>query len=142
MHQENLLDVSNYEYKGVIRHGLSSCPLCLRFVRYQELHASATYEDDLSFGNAAGQVEGAIRSTIVNLFHIEPLVYDQITHIPSNVAWGHHSCNTRLGQRRCRSLAQLIELDLKVGIIRPEGIETFGWISDDYEMIRSPLGSV
>lgn len=142
LHQEGLLDVSNYEYKGVIRHGLSSCPLCLRFIRYQELHASATYEDDLSFGNAAGQVEGAIRSTIVNLFHIEPLVYDQITHIPSNVAWGHHSCNTRLGQRRCRSLAELIELDLKVGIIRPEGIETFGWISDDYDMIRSPLGSV
>lgn len=140
--QEGLLDVSNYEYKGVIRHGLSSCPLCLRFIRYQELHASATYEDDLSFGNAAGQVEGAIRSTIVNLFHIEPLVYDQITHIPSNVAWGHHSCNTRLGQRRCCSLAELIELDLKVGIIRPEGIETFGWMSEDYEMIRSPLGSV
>ena len=142
LHQENLLDVSNYEYKGVIRHGLSSCPLCLRFVRYQVLHASATYEDDLSFGNAAGQVEGAIRSTIVNLFHIEPLLYDQITHIPSNVAWGHHSCNTRLGQRRCRSLNELIDLDLKVGIIRPEGIETFGWISENYEMIRSPLGSV
>ena len=142
LHQENLLDVSNYEYKGVIRHGLSACPLCLRFIRYQELHASATYEDDLSFGNAAGQVEGAIRSTIVNLFHIEPLVYDQITHIPSNVAWGHHSCNTRLGQRRCRSLAELIELDLKVGIITPEGIETFGWISKDDEIIRSTLGSV
>lgn len=142
LYQESLLDVSNYEYKGVIRHGLSSCPLCLRFIRYKELHASATYEDDLSFGNAAGQVEGAIRSTIVNLFHIEPLVYARIAHIPSNVAWGHHSCNTRLGQKRCRSLAELIELDLKVGIIRPEGIETFGWISNDYEMIRSPLGSV
>ena len=117
--QANLLNVSNYEYKGVIRHGLSSCPLCLRFIRYQELHASATYEDDLSFGNAAEQIEGAIRSTIVNLFHIEPLLYEKITHIPSNVAWGHHSCNTRLGQKRCLSLAELIESDLKVGIIKP-----------------------
>ena len=132
----------NYERKGVIRHGLCSCPLCLRFIRYQELHASATYEDDISFGNAAEQVEGAIRSTIVNLFHIEPLIYERITHAPSNVAWGHHSCNTRLGQKQCRSLAELIELDLKVGIIKPEGIETFGWISENYEMIRSPLGSV
>lgn len=51
-------------------------------------------------------------------------------------------CNSRLGQRRCQSLTELIDLELKVGIIRPEGIETFGWISDDYEMIRSPLGSV
>lgn len=140
--QKDLLDVSNYEHKGVIRHGLCSCPLCLRFIRYQELHASATYEDDISFGNAAEQVEGAIRSTIVNLFHIEPFVYERITHFPSNVAWGHHSCNTRLGQKRCRSLTELIELDLKVGIIKPEGIETFGWISEDYEMIRSPHGSV
>ena len=140
--QENLLNVYNYERKGVIRHGLCSCPLCLRFIRYQELHASATYEDDISFGNAAEQVEGAIRSTIVNLFHIEPLIYERITHAPSNVAWGHHSCNTRLGQKQCRSLAELIELDLKVGIIKPEGIETFGWISENYEMIRSPLGSV
>lgn len=30
----------------------------------------------------------------------------------------------------------------KLGIIRPEGIETFGWISDDYQMIRSPNGAV
>ena len=85
----------------------------------------------------------ATRSTTVNLFHLEPLLYsDRIAHTPINVAWGHHHCNTALGQRRCRSLAELIELDLKVGIITPEGIETFGWIADDYEMIRSPLGAV
>lgn len=51
-------------------------------------------------------------------------------------------CNTRLGQRPCHSLAELMETDLKVGIIKEEGIETFGWISGDYEMIRSPLGAV
>ena len=35
-----------------------------------------------------------------------------------------------------------MDTDLKVGIIKEDGIETFGWISDDYEMIRSPLGAV
>ena len=33
-------------------------------------------------------------------------------------------------------------MELKVGIIRPEGIETFGWISEDLKMIRSPEGAV
>ena len=140
--QEGLFGDTSYEYKGVMRHGLCSCPLCLRFVSYQELHNMVSFNEDSVSDNAAEQVEGATRSTIVNLFHLEPLVYDRIDHIPANVAWGHHSCNSRLGQRRCRSLTELIDLELKVGIIRPEGIETFGWISDDYEMIRSPMGSV
>jgi len=29
-----------------------------------------------------------------------------------------------------------------VGIIRPDGIETFGWISEDFQIIRSPKGAV
>jgi hypothetical protein len=33
-------------------------------------------------------------------------------------------------------------MELKVGIIKPEGIETFGWISEDHKMIRSPNGAV
>jgi hypothetical protein len=33
-------------------------------------------------------------------------------------------------------------MDRKVGIIREEGVETFGWISDDWQMIRSPNGAV
>ncbi len=41
-----------------------------------------------------------------------------------------------------RAALLLQGLDWKVGIIRPEGIETFGWISKNYEMIRSPLGAV
>ena len=74
--------------------------------------------------NPAGQVEGATRSTIVNLFHLTPLRYDTIAHIPQSVAWGRAVCNTRLGQRQCISLAEIIEMGLKVGVIRPEGIET------------------
>ena len=32
LYAEGLLDAAEYEYKGVIRHGLASCPFCLRFV--------------------------------------------------------------------------------------------------------------
>jgi BstXI restriction endonuclease len=140
--QDNLLDEAQYEYKGVIKHGLCTCPLCLRFIRYEDLHQIVSFDDAVGNENASDQIEGATRSTVVNLFHILPLRYDYIRHIPENVAWGHAVCNTRLGQRPCHSLAELIDTDLKVGIIKEEGIETFGWISSDYEMIRSPLGAV
>jgi hypothetical protein len=140
--QADLLDESRYEYVGVLRHGLCSCPLCLRLIRYEQLHEIVSFEDAIGNDNAAEQVEGATRSTIVSLFHILPLRYDSIRHIPENVAWGHAVCNTRLGQRPCHSLAELMGTDLKVGIIKEEGIETFGWISSDFEMIRSPLGAV
>lgn len=140
--QAGLLDESYYEYKGVLRHGLCSCPLCLRLIRYEQLHEIVSFEDAVGNDNAAEQIEGATRSTDVNLFHISPLRYDSIRHIPKNVAWGHALCNTRLGQHACHSLAELMETDLKVGIIKEEGIETFGWISSDFEMIRSPQGAV
>lgn len=140
--QANLFNESMYEDKGVIRHGLCSCPLCLRLIRYEDLHKMLSFEDAIGNENAAEQVEGATRSTVVNLFHILPLRYNVIRHIPENVAWGHAVCNTRLGQRSCYSLSELRGTDLKVGIIKEEGIETFGWISSDYEMIRSPLGAV
>ena len=138
----DLLNESRHEQKGVIRHGLCSCPLCLRLIQYDQLHEIVSFEDAVGNENAADQVEGATRSTVVNLFHILPLRYDTIRHVPQNVAWGHAICNTRLGQRPCHSLAELIDTNMKVGIIREEGIETFGWISSDYEMIRSPLGAV
>lgn len=140
--QTHLLDTSRFEYKGLIRHGLCCCPLCLRLIRYEHLHEMVAFANATGNENASEQIEGATRSTIVNLFHVLPLRYDMIRHIPENVAWGHALCNTRLGQRPCYSLSELIESNLKVGIIKEEGIETFGWISSDYEMIRSPLGAV
>lgn len=139
---EGLDSTEACEIKGILRHGLTSCPLCLRFIRYNELHDSVDFEEALGLGNAGIQVEGATRSTIVNLFHLRPLYYNPLEHIPTNVAWGHAICNTRLGQRRCYSLSELIAAELKVGIIKPEGIETFGWISEDLQMIRSPEGAV
>ncbi|MEW5987756.1 MAG: restriction endonuclease [Chloroflexota bacterium] len=140
--EEGLLDPTEYEATGVMRHGLCECPLCLRFIRYDELHEMVEFDDAVGNENAAAQVEGATRSTIVNLFHLSPLRYDTIAHIPQSVAWGHAVCNSRLGQRQCVSLAEIIAMGLKVGIIRTEGIETFGWITDDFKTIRSPNGAV
>jgi hypothetical protein len=139
---EGLNDANSYEYRGALRHALCCCPLCSRFIKYPELHSIITFTGEDALANAAEQVEGATRSTIVNLFHLYPLAYHSLTHIPANIAWGHAICNTRLGQRRCYSIGELIEMDRKVGIIREEGIETFGWISEDWQMIRSPNGAV
>jgi hypothetical protein len=35
---ENLLDDDRWEFRGVLRHGLTACPLCTRLIRYDELH--------------------------------------------------------------------------------------------------------
>lgn len=131
-----------YELRGALRHGLTSCPLCIRIVRHEQLHSLVNFEEGSGLVNAAIQVEGATRSTDVNLFHLTPLLYGGLNHVPESVAWGHANCNTRLGQRKCYSLTELQALDLKVGIVHEEGIDTFGWISADFQMIRSPDGAV
>ena len=138
----DLADFESYENRGVLRHGLTSCPLCLRVIRYDQLHSLVSFVEEVGLVNAAAQVAGATRSTEANLFHIIPLVYGSLQHVPEAVAWGHANCNTRLGQRRCYSLAELLAMNLKVGILREERVDTIGWISEDYSMIRSPMGSV
>ncbi len=139
---EDLGSEEALEHLSAVRRGMTCCPLCLRFVRYNELHDMVSFEDESSLENAPLQIEGTTRSTIVNLFHLEPLVYSDGHHIPQKVTWGHAVCNTRLGQRRCYSLRELQLGDLKVGIIHENGIDTFGWISGDSRMIRSPGGAV
>lgn len=137
-----LLDDKVWEFRGILRHGLSACPLCCKFIRYNELHEMLILEDEQALENAPAQIIGSTRSTIVNLFHLEPLYYGEIRHGPQTAAWGHAVCNTKLGQRRCYPLQELIDSGNKVGIVKSEGIETFGWISKDWEMIRSPRGAV
>ncbi len=139
---ENLLQIDNYEFRGVMRHGLSTCPLCSRVIKYSELHDTVSYDDADALSNASLQVEGSTRSTIVNLFHIQPLEYEALHHLPANIAWGHANCNTKLGQRRCYSLAELQEMSLKVAVLTQDDVKTFGWISEDRQMIRSPMGAV
>ncbi len=138
----DLFRPNDLEKKGIIRGGLTCCPLCSRHLNYNEYHDTISFDDEDGLNNAPEQIEGSTRSTIVNLFHVSPLVYDTLVHVPLNIGWGHAVCNTRLGQRACYSLSEMIEMDLKIGIIKPEGIETFGWISTDYQMIRSSNGAV
>lgn len=131
-----------YNAKGIMNKTFTTCPLCLRPIYYKELHEMLTLEDESGLLNAGVQVAGLTRSTLVNLFHFHPLVYESLEHIPQHVAWGHAICNTKLGQRRCYTVKELVDMNSKVGIVRGEKIETIGWISGDHEMIRSPLGAV
>jgi hypothetical protein len=140
--QAGLHDLSEFEKSGIIRDGHCCCPLCLRTIRYEELHKMVTFEDAPGLGNAALQVEGATRSTAANLFHIQPLIYHALVHIPKNVAWGHAVCNTRLGQRNCLSLAEMMAFNRKVQFTKANGTEELGWASEDGQMLRSPNGAV
>jgi hypothetical protein len=142
LNSEGLLTDSVWEFRGVMRHGLAACPLCTKLISHAELHDMLSLDDEDALENAGLQVEGATRSTVVNLFHLEPLRYDRLDHKPAAIAWGHATCNTKLGQRRCFSIAELTQDGEKVGLIKEEGIETIGWISPGWEMIRSPRGAV
>jgi hypothetical protein len=142
LEESGLLSDEIWEFRGVMRHSITACPLCSRLIAYSELHSMLQLDAEQSLENAATQVEGATRSTIVNLFHMEPMTYGAVAHTAQNVAWGHAVCNTKLGQRKCYSLNELRADGLKLGIILPRGIETFGFMSADWEMIRSPNGSV
>ena len=78
----------------------------------------------------------------MNLFHFHPLVYEDLEHVPKNVAWGHATCNTKLGQRVCYTVQEVEAMNNKVAVIRGEEVRSFGWMSDNEEMIRSPNGAV
>lgn len=139
---EDLLDADAYDYRGAMRHGLTSCPLCLRTLKHDELHGTISFADESGTINASQQTADITRSTVVNLFHLRPLIYKELVHIPRNVAWGHAICNSRLGQRQCYSLREMIEMGRKVALIEGETYATFGWMSSDDIMIRSPNGAV
>jgi hypothetical protein len=139
---EDLLDVDAYDYRGATRHGLTSCPLCLRTLKHDELHGTISFSEESGTINASQQASDITRSTVVNLFHLKPLIYRELVHIPRNVAWGHAICNSRLGQRQCYSLREMIEMGRKVALIEGEAYQTFGWMSSDDIMIRSPDGAV
>ncbi|NVN96925.1 restriction endonuclease [Candidatus Nomurabacteria bacterium] len=133
---------TEFENRGLMRKGITCCPLCLKHLHYSELHEMVTFEDELGLENAGSQVEGATRSTLVNLFHMLPLRYDTFQHSPQSVAWGHAICNTRLGQRTCFSKSELMATGKAIKISTKEEIADLGWISEDSKMIRSKGGAV
>jgi hypothetical protein len=137
-----LWGVNIYETLGTMRRGLTCCPLCLKVIRYLELHKLILFGESEVQSNAGTQIEGATRATAVNLFHLKPLMYNKLNHQPMNIGWGHAICNTSLGQRECTPLSKLISKGLKVGVIYEDRVETFGWMSSNSKIIRSPNGAV
>lgn len=135
-------EVAHMNYYGMMRGNITTCPLCLNTISYEELHSRISLENEESLSNSGIQVAETTKSTVVNLFHMIPLEYESLFHAPQYVSWGHATCNTKLGQRRCYSLEEIKSMDTKVAKIHGNEITTFGWISADDKMIRSPLGSV
>lgn len=141
LNAEGLLDLSRLERAGVMRQGAASCPLCNQLIKYSDLHEMLDTAEE-GRATAEQQVVGATRSTIVNLFHMKPLLYRPLEHKPNNVAWGHAVCNTRLGQQECLSLADLVSQGHELVIGATENPRKFGWISADGRIIRSQDGGV
>lgn len=140
---EGIFDLREWERLGLVRAGHTACPLCMGLIRHEDLHRQVDFTEESSLLNAAEQVLNSTRSTVVNLFHLDPLIYSSIEHGPRNVAWGHATCNTKLGQRKIYSLTELIEHGVKVGTIDDNGsVHTFGWSAGNLEMIRAPGGAV
>jgi len=132
-----IFDIDDLEKKGVIQNNITSCPLCLNIINYDQLHKMYEIEDEDQLANAGMQVFGTTRSTDVNLFHITPLLYSKLEHIPTNICWGHASCNTKLGQMECIPLEELEEKGKK---ILTNEKKVVGWISKDGKIIRSSKG--
>ncbi len=139
---EGILDAQVFEQRGLTRNGLTTCPLCLRQIRYAELNDTISFSEEDALLNAGAQVLNATRSTVVNLFHIQPVTYSDVCHNAQNVAWGHAICNTKLGQRRCFSVHELEQVGIKIGVLLDGQFETFAWASESFEMLRSPDGAV
>lgn len=131
----SLLDAGRLEADGIVVEDQARCPLCQRRLLYQELHGMLDLTEATGLANAGVQVVGTTRSTIVNLFHMEPLLYaTDLRHKAKHVAWGHAVCNTLLGQRACISLRETIEQGFR--LLRETG-EVWGHSSRDESMLRS-----
>ena len=118
----NCLDIEKFKYYSAIDSNKKlTCPLCLKKIKYEDLHRTADYSDNSHSENAVTQNVYTTRSTQVNVFHMRPLVYGSVEHKPYQVFWGHHHCNTNLGQNRCFSLEEIKQFK-KDGKIKNEKI--------------------
>jgi len=132
-----IFDLKLMEKMGVISKNVTACPLCKKTIQYEHLHKMLEMEDEDQLANAGQQVFGATRSTEVNLFHIKPLLYSKLEHVPTNLGWGHASCNTKLGQMECTPVDELISSGIELIV---NGKDTLGWISQDLKIIRAATG--
>lgn len=142
LNKHNLLKSNHYENQYIMHNGITTCPLCQQPINYKELNENISLENEEGLENSQMQVKGSTRSTEVNLFHMVPLCYEELEDIPTQVAWGHAVCNTRLGQHRCYSYQELLKQKEKIFIYKG-GKKTFlGYINQSKKFIRSQKGDV
>jgi len=136
--ESTILDTNSLAQNYILVDGITCCPLCQKKINYSELHEMVSFKGADALSNSQEQVEGSTRSTKVNLFHMAPLCYETLEHKPTQVAWGHAICNTVLGQRRCRSLSELMDIGQSVVLANGKRV----WMSADLNFLRSEQGDV
>lgn len=141
LQKHNLLDSPHYENNYIMHNGKTTCPLCQRIIMHNELNELISFDDEEGLTNSTEQV-GSTRSTKVNLFHMVPLCYSSLENIPTQVSWGHATCNTRLGQRRCFSYHDLLETEIEIEINDGQKQRFLGYTNATQSFIRSQNGDV
>lgn len=139
--KHGLLNSPHYENDFIIHNGKTTCPLCQRVIKHSELNELISFEDEEGLENSTEQV-GSTRSTKINLFHMVPLCYASLENIPTQVSWGHATCNTRLGQRQCFSYFDLQNIDIEVEIRERQNRRILGYANAAKNFIRSENGDV
>ena len=126
----DLLNLDSFKLRGIFNDaGQTICPLCFRPIEFSELHEAIDPSQVPGLANSGVQL-AETRSTLVNLFHLQPLLYDKMLgHTSQNIAWGHAHCNTFLSQRRSMSLKELKKSGSKIA-------ENLYW-DDSKSFIRS-----
>lgn len=143
LEKHNLLNSSHYEDEYIMHNGKTTCPLCQRVIKHSELNEMISFEDEEGLENSTEQV-GSTRSTKINLFHMVPLCYSSLENTPTQVSWGHATCNTRLGQRRCFSYNELKKVNLEIEIYDSQNSNRrlLGYANLLRNFIRSENGDV
>lgn len=108
LNEFNVLDLDRLMMRAILSDKHETiCPLCMRPIESHELHEAIDPSQVPGLANSGVQL-AETRSTLVNLFHLEPLLYEKVLgHNVENVAWGHAHCNTLLAQRKSHSLNEL-----------------------------------
>ncbi len=141
LEKHHLLHSPHYENNYILHNGKTTCPLCQRVIMHKELSELISFDDEEGLTNSTEQA-GSTRSTKVNLFHMVPLCYSSLENIPTQVAWGHATCNTRLGQRQCFSYHSLLQTDLTIEIHNGQERRFLGYTNAEQNFIRSQNGDV
>lgn len=141
LEKHGLLNSPHYEKDFIIHNGKTTCPLCQRVIKHSELNELISFEDEEGLENSIEQV-GSTRSTKINLFHMVPLCYTSLENKPTQVSWGHATCNTRLGQRQCFSYFDLQKTKIKLELRENQNQRLLGYINAAKNFIRSENGDV